>query len=136
MALPKEKEKPKDSTTSFVAAKPKRLTAEDVAFPSGSIYRGNARVQEILGELFRRGYKVVDVAEVDARAKAKDAFDRYIDTLAQKDPTAERFLSDGHEVYDVSWLGYILYLIGPAVGGRDMLPLRRPPRGVSDRSGR
>jgi len=100
------------------------------------VFRGNEHVREILGGILSRGYGVLDVAEGAAREQAKAAFDDYIERLVQEDTEANRFLSAGHDVYGISWLGYILYLIGPAVGGRSVLPLRTPPRGVSDHSGK
>lgn len=44
-------------------------------------------------------------------------------------------LSDLHPIFDTSWIGFLRYYIGEAVGGRNELPTRII-RGVGDKSGK
>lgn len=96
----------------------------------------NDSVSQALSGLLTLANVVMDASEVATRKSARETFDNQVDQVLDSDSAVSRFLSSEHPFYEVTWMGYMRYLYGSTLGGKERLDPRIQPRGVGSKSGR
>ncbi|MBU1326508.1 hypothetical protein KKB64_01260 [Patescibacteria group bacterium] len=109
-----------------------RLADDEWIAPLFFYLHPNPLAMALVERFLQAGEAVRAAEDDDTRQRASQAFEELVDQGL--DGPFARILSEDHPVYQGNLLTVVRHAIGPAVGGKEELPVRQY-RGVSDRSG-